>query len=570
MSRGQVPVEAEAQALIGRLRIIVGKRHVLTGEAHTRPFATGYRYGSGPVLAVVRPATPLEQFRAFEACIAAGVIVIAQAANTGLTGGSTPDGIYDRPVVIINTLRITGIHLLDGGNQVVCLAGATLYDLERRLAPLGREPHSVIGSSCIGASVVGGVCNNSGGALVQRGPAYTELALYARVREDGGVELCNNLGLALVGDADSVLRRLAHGGFTGDEVNDHAPAASCPDYVARVREIDAASPARYNADPTRLFEASGSAGKVMVLAVRLDTFPAPAQTATFYVGTNDPAELDTLRRAILSEAEELPISGEYIHRTAFDVAATYGKDVFVAIERLGTDRLPLLYAAKNRVDGVARRLPFMPRHLADRLLQGLSRLLPQHLPARMREWRDRYEHHLILKAADAGIAGVQRVLDRQFPSKAGTYFVCSPLEARKAFLHRFAVAGAAIRYQAMHSRTSGAIVALDLALRRNDRDWVERLPPDLADQIDVPLYYGHFLCHVFHQDYVLKPGVDPVAFEHALWAILDQRGARYPAEHNVGHLYPAGPELEAHYRALDPGNHLNPGIGQTSRKRCWH
>ena len=556
--------------LLTSLRRIVGRRHVLTGDGRTRPFATGYRCGSGPVLAVVRPATPLEQFRVFEACIAADVIVIVQAANTGLTGGSTPDGTYDRPVVIINTLRIGGVHLLSGGRQVVCLAGATLYTLERKLAAIGREPHSVIGSSCIGASVVGGVCNNSGGALVQRGPAYTELALFARVARNGSVELCNHLGIALGDNAETMLARVEQGNFAADDVLWNAGAASCPDYAGKVRAIGAGSPARYNADPAHLFEASGSAGKVMVLAVRLDTFAAPRETATFYIGTNDPAEFASLRRQILGEAETLPISGEYIHRTAFDTAARFGKDVFVAIERLGTDRLPLLYAIRNRIDRLARRLPFLPRNMADRLLQTASGLWPQHLPARMREWRDRFEHHLILKAADGGIAELRRILDRQFPSATGHYFTCTPAEAGKAFLHRFAVAGAAIRYQAMHSRTSGAIVALDLALRRNDHEWLERLPAPLAAQVDVALYYGHFLCHVFHQDYVLKPGVDPVAFEHALWAILDQRGARYPAEHNVGHLYPAGPELEAHYRALDPRNRLNPGIGQTSRKACWH
>ncbi len=51
----------------------------------------------------------------------------------------------------------------------------------------------MIGSSCIGASVLGGVCNNFGGALVRRGPAYTELALYARVNDDGQLELVNHL-----------------------------------------------------------------------------------------------------------------------------------------------------------------------------------------------------------------------------------------------------------------------------------------------------------------------------------------------------------------------------------------
>jgi D-lactate dehydrogenase len=114
------------RALLDELRRIVGASHVLTGDGATRGFATGYRYGGGPVVAVVRPASPMEQYAAFCACVAAGVIVIAQAANTGLTGGSTPMGSYDRPVVIINTMRIKGIAYLAPSHQVLCLAGATL------------------------------------------------------------------------------------------------------------------------------------------------------------------------------------------------------------------------------------------------------------------------------------------------------------------------------------------------------------------------------------------------------------------------------------------------------------
>ncbi|NOW45825.1 D-lactate dehydrogenase [Novosphingobium sp. SG751A] len=554
------------QTLLDQLAAIVGNRHVLTQDSATRPYATGYRYGTGPVLAVVRPATPLEQFRVFAACVAADVIVIAQAANTGLTGGSTPDGLYDRPVVIINTMRIKGVHLLGGGEQVVCLAGATLFELERVLGSIGREPHSVIGSSCIGASVIGGVCNNSGGALIRRGPAYTELALYARATADGRVELVNHLGLDLGADAEAMLGAVAKGRFTAGAAGG---TASTPDYAERVRAVDAPSPARFNADATRLFEASGCAGKLMVLAVRLDTFPKDQRTATFYIGTNDPAELDMLRRRALGELRHLPVSGEYIHREAFDVAATYGKDVFVAIERFGTDRLPLFFALKNRLDRLGDRLRWLPDHVSDRVLQAVSRLLPQHLPPRMRQWRDRFEHHLILKVADEGIDETRALLASLFPSADGDLFECTPAEAQKAFLQRFAVAGAALRYRAMHTPAVGEIIALDVALRRNERDWREQLPPDIAACIDKALYYGHFFCHVFHQDYVLKPGVDPIALEHRMWHLLDERGARYPAEHNVGHLYEAGPELAAHYRALDPGNRLNPGIGHTSRQRHW-
>ena len=34
--------------------------------------------------------------------------------------------------------------------------------------------------------------------------------------------------------------------------------------------------------------------------------------------------------------------------------------------------------------------------------------------------------------------------------------------------------------------------------------------------------------------------------------------AEYPAEHNVGHLYKAKPQLKAFYKATDPTNTLNP------------
>ena len=112
-----------------------------------------------------------------------------QAANTGLTEGSTPHGEnYDRDVVVINTTRIKKIIVLDAGKQIISLSGATLHGLEKLLEPLGRSPHSVIGSSCIGASIVGGVANNSGGSLVHRGPAYTELALYAQCNAQGQLE----------------------------------------------------------------------------------------------------------------------------------------------------------------------------------------------------------------------------------------------------------------------------------------------------------------------------------------------------------------------------------------------
>lgn len=51
--------------------------------------------------------------------------------------------------------------------------------------------------------------------------------------------------------------------------------------------------------------------------------------------------------------------------------------------------------------------------------------------------------------------------------------------------------------------------------------------------------------------------------------ILNQRGAEYPAEHNVGHLYHAKPDLQAFYQDADPTNSFNPGIGKTSKQKHW-
>jgi len=555
--------------LLEQLRDAVGDDHVLTDGQRTRRFRKGHRTGEGKVLAVVRPGTLLEQWRVLEAAVAADRIVIMQAANTGLTGGSTPDGNdYDREIVLINTLRITGVQLINEGEQVVCLPGATLDRLEQALAPLGREPHSVIGSSCIGASVLGGVCNNSGGSLVRRGPAYTELALYAQVREDGSLELVNHLGIDLGNGPEEILTRLQRGDYSPQQVsNEAAGRASDQRYGEHVRDVDADTPARFNADPSRLFEASGSAGKLCLFAVRLDTFPKEPSTV-FYVGTNAADDLTEVRRHLLNRLPSLPIAGEYIHRTAFDIGEQYGKDTFLLIDRFGTARVPAAFALKSRVDGFFER--FGLRGVSDRLIQLAMNLLPSHLPPRMRDYRERFEHHLMIRVANDSLEETRRFLAEYFGvGSAGAFFECDAEEGRKAFLHRFAIAGAAIRYREAHPASVEDILALDIALRRNDRDWVESLPAEMEEQIIHKLYYGHFFCHVFHQDYIVKKGVDPLAMEHAMWKLLDERRAEYPAEHNVGHLYVAKPALAGFYRKLDPTNSFNPGIGQTSKNKHW-
>lgn len=558
------------RVFLSELSRLVGSPHLLTDPAKTARYRKGFRSGHGDAIAVVFPGTLLELWRVLGACVQADKIILMQAANTGLTEGSTPSGNdYDREIVIISTLRLDKLELLDSGEQVLAFPGTTLYTLEKALKPLGREPHSVIGSSCIGASVIGGICNNSGGSLVQRGPAYTEMSLFARINEEGKLQLVNHLGIELGETPEQILSRLDDGHIKPDDIRHDGRHAHDTDYVTRVRDVDADTPARYNADPERLFESSGCAGKLAVFAVRLDTFEAEKRQQVFYIGTNQPDVLTEIRRRILADFKNLPVAGEYMHRDIYDIAEQYGKDTFLMIDKLGTDKMPLFFTLKGRTDAMLEKVPLFKPHFTDRFMQKVGGAFPAHLPARMKEYRDKYEHHLLLKMAGDGIDEAKTWLTDYFQSAEGAFFTCTPEEGSKAFLHRFAAAGAAIRYQAVHADDVEEILALDIALRRNDTEWFEHLPPEIDSQLVHKLYYGHFMCHVFHQDYIVKKGVDAHALKEQMLDLLKARGAQYPAEHNVGHLYEAAESLKTFYRQNDPTNSMNPGIGKTSKLKYW-
>ena len=559
----------ETAPIINAFKRVLGESNLAIGERQTEHYRKGWRSGEGEALAVLFPTTLMQYWEVLKVCVDFNCIIIMQAAKTGLTEGSTPSGDdYDRPVIVINTLAMDDIVLINDGRQVLSFPGASLFKLEKMLKPLGRAPHSVIGSSCLGASIVGGVANNSGGALVKRGPAYTELSLFAQIDENGELNLVNHLGIDLGETPEEIIGNLSSGNFE-KSLPETIKKASASDYEEIVRDVNADTPSRFNADPTRLYEASGCAGKIAVFAVRLDTFEVPKKEQTFYIGTNDAVVLTRIRRDILSTFDNVPEVGEYLHREMFDIADRYGKDTILSIERLGTDALPKMFALKGRVDAVLNKLPFMPRYLSDRVMQFGSKLFSDQIPASLRAYRDKYEHHLILKMSDEGIEEARRLMSKLFKEEKldGDYITCNEEEASKAFLLRFAAAGAAVRYQMMHHKQVGDILALDIALRRNDEFWVEKLPEHIAKHVEKPLYYGHFFCHVFHQDYILKKGSDAKKVKADMLALLDSRGAKYPAEHNVGHLYEAESTLQQFYRELDPTNTFNPGIGKMEKHK---
>ncbi|ANZ57798.1 D-lactate dehydrogenase [Fructilactobacillus lindneri] len=560
-------------SVVKDLKNIVGANNVITSKERSEPYREGYRSGHGNALAVVRPKTLLELWQIIKIIHKNNLIVIMQAANTGLTEGSVPTASgYDRNVIVINTMRIKGIQLIDDNQQVITFPGTTLHELEGRLDKVDRDPHSVIGSSNIGATVIGGINNNSGGALIQRGPAYTELSLYAQIDKNNDLHLVNHLGIDLGKTPEEILTNLENHNYSDKDINyDNNRVGHNRDYEKRVRDVNADSPTRYNADPQELYEVSGSAGKLVAFAVRLNTYPKPKEEKVFYIGTNDPSVLEHLRRHILTEFKYLPVSGEYMHREAYDLAKKYGKDSLMVIDTLGTKPLPFLFHTQAVTERILHHVPTFKPNFTDRMLQNISRIFPDQLPKRMERFRNQYAHYLQLKVADQGINETRQYLKKFFQDSKneGIYFECTPKEAKVAATHRYVAAAVPIRYQKTHPKDNIQILPLDIALPRNETNWFEKLPKSIDDQIQYKLYYGHFLDHVMHQDYILKKGVDAHKLKTEMLKNLDKRGALYPAEHNVGHLYHAPASLVNHYKENDPTNTFNPGIGMTSTKKDW-
>ena len=258
-----------------------------------------------------------------------------------------------------------------------------------------------------------------------------------------------------------------------------------------------------------------------------------------------------------------------MHRDCYDAAKKYSKDTFLAIDKMGPSSIPKLFEFKRRIDIFAKKINFLPSKLSDIIMQSLSRLLPNHLPKRMEEYRDNYEHHWIIEMSDDGIDEANKYFESFFKKNEGSFFKCTNIEAEKALLHRFVAASAFGRYHALNEKKLGGLISLDIAFPRNEKNWFEKLPKEINDMFEMKLYYGHLFCHVLHHNYITKKGVDTEGLKQKLLKMYDDMGAEYPAEHNVGHEYIAKPTLSNFYKKLDPTNGFNSGIGRTSKLKNW-
>ena len=169
-------------ALLRSLAAIVGKPHVLTGDA-TAGFAvdwTGRFQGHTP--AVVRPGDTAEVAAVLALCTDAGLPVVPQGGNTGLVGGGVPR----HGEVVLSLTRLNQMEPVDHeAAQVTAGAGVTLQQVA------DADPDLDLGiliASRGSATVGGAVATNAGGLRVLRfGPMRAQLRGIEAVLADGTV-----------------------------------------------------------------------------------------------------------------------------------------------------------------------------------------------------------------------------------------------------------------------------------------------------------------------------------------------------------------------------------------------
>ncbi|MSO71502.1 MAG: FAD-binding oxidoreductase [Alphaproteobacteria bacterium] len=256
--------------LIEKLVSVVGVAHVVTDAQALAPYLAeprGLFHGSTPAL--VCPGNTEETAAIVRLCVAAGVAIVPQGGNTGLVGGSAPDG-----AVLLNLERMNRIRALDPiGNTLIVEAGCVLATAQRaadaaqRLFPLSLGAE---GSCQIG----GNLSTNAGGLAVLRYGTMRDLTLgIEAVLPDGSV--WNGLKALRKDNTGYDLKQLLIGG-------------------------------------------EGTLGVITAAVLKL--FPAPAVTQTALIGLARPQDaIALLARARIASADTL-VAFELISRRALDFA----------------------------------------------------------------------------------------------------------------------------------------------------------------------------------------------------------------------------------------------------------
>jgi FAD/FMN-containing dehydrogenase len=164
-----------SNALVNALRTAVGAAHVMVDgdlSAYELDWRRRYR---GKALAVVRPANTTEVAAVVKLCARHGAGLVPQGGNTGLVGGSVPDGSGSQ--VLLSLQRMNKVRSIDDANLTMTVdAGCILQAAQQAAAARGLLfPLSLAAE---GSCTVGGnLATNAGGTQVLRYGNARELCL---------------------------------------------------------------------------------------------------------------------------------------------------------------------------------------------------------------------------------------------------------------------------------------------------------------------------------------------------------------------------------------------------------
>ncbi len=159
---------------LGTLEAIVGRPYlsVHDNERYEKDWRGRY---SGQTLAVARPGCTADVAAVIKQCREAGIAIIPQGGNTGMSGGAVPPA--DHPNIVLCLDRMNSLRDLDPvGNTVTVDAGCTLAALQEVAAAANRLFPLSLGSE--GSCQIGGnIATNAGGTAVLRFGNMRDLVL---------------------------------------------------------------------------------------------------------------------------------------------------------------------------------------------------------------------------------------------------------------------------------------------------------------------------------------------------------------------------------------------------------
>ena len=156
----------EQAALVGALRESLGESAVLVGADAAPMLSDVLGHYTGSALAVVRPRSTDEVTTVVRTCADAGVAIVPQGGNTGLSGGSVPDDHHAS--VLVSLALMNRIESVNPEQWTMTVeAGATIQAIQEAAAAADRLFAPDWGARGT-ASIGGAIATDAGGMNVLR------------------------------------------------------------------------------------------------------------------------------------------------------------------------------------------------------------------------------------------------------------------------------------------------------------------------------------------------------------------------------------------------------------------